>query len=137
LFFLERKKEMKKKTGNQGAGAAEASTRGVGSAPLVDRALAARPGALPRTAASVLVYGPQGSGKTRHAEALRKAFGLVRVCGLEEPGVRPIHGTLFLSSLSRSELFAQGWTGQKPDRVVYSIDQALQLMAEADQGVTQ
>ena len=48
---------------------------------------------------SVIVYGPQGSGKTRHAEALRKHFALTTVFdGEEVHGVQelPATGALIL-----------------------------------------
>ncbi len=48
---------------------------------------------------SVIVYGPQGSGKTRHAEALRKHFALDTVFdGEEVHGVQelPATGALIL-----------------------------------------
>lgn len=39
---------------------------------------------------SVIVYGPQGSGKTLHAEALRKHFNLDKVCECDFPIVQQI-----------------------------------------------
>ena len=48
---------------------------------------------------SIIVYGPQGSGKSRHAEALRKHFALATVFdGEEVHGVQelPATGALIL-----------------------------------------
>lgn len=50
------------------------------SRPLINR---------PRGLRSVIVYGPQGCGKTRNAEALRIHFGLSTVCEADEWKVQP------------------------------------------------
>jgi hypothetical protein len=53
---------------------------------------------LPKGHKSVPVYGPQGSGKTRHAEALRKHFDLQHVQDEWWPGKPwPMTDTLVLS----------------------------------------
>lgn len=58
---------------------------------------------------SVVVYGPQGCGKTRNADALRQHFGLEHVRDLDPLiGVRPAHGTLFLTDLDLDDLIEGG-----------------------------
>lgn len=53
---------------------------------------------------SIVVYGPQASGKTRNAKRLCKKFGLSRVIdsfpdGIESRRDIPAHGTLVLTNL--------------------------------------
>ncbi len=43
----------------------------------------------PRGLRSVIVYGPQGCGKTRNAEALRIHFGLATVCEADDWKAQP------------------------------------------------
>lgn len=74
---------------------------------------------------SVIVYGPAGSGKTKHAEELRKYFGLDHVRDLEHTHhVRPITGTLYLTSLTPAELVSGGVIDDSARRV-YSLAAAL------------
>lgn len=68
----------------------------------VDGDLLIDPGMRP----SVIVYGAQGCGKTRNAEALRQLFKLAYVRDLDpEVGVLPSQGTLFLTTLTPHELY--------------------------------
>jgi hypothetical protein len=46
--------------------------------------------------ATVIVHGPQGCGKTRNAEALRKRFGCKRVIELDTPRATVQPGCLHL-----------------------------------------
>lgn len=54
---------------------------------------------------TVVVYGPQGCGKTQNAERLRTCFGLDYVIDNWEGGeLVPLHGALVLTSLTESDL---------------------------------
>ncbi|HSV44205.1 MAG TPA: hypothetical protein VLJ58_00320 [Ramlibacter sp.] len=54
---------------------------------------------------SVVVYGPQGCGKTRHAEALAKYFGLAHWCDWDGArDQRLARGHLILTNLDPREL---------------------------------
>jgi hypothetical protein len=77
---------------------------------------------------SVIVFGPQGCGKHRQAEAMRRYFRLDHVRDLDEHGVRPITGTLYLTNLSRLELQGRGVIDQHVRRV-HSFDEAMLLLA--------
>lgn len=72
---------------------------------------------------TVIIYGPPGSGKTTHAEALMKHFGCSEVVDefMEmNPTDLPTLGALHLTSLDR-DVFADRWRGVVE---VYSIDEA-------------
>lgn len=75
---------------------------------------------------SVIVYGPQGSGKTKNAAALAAHFGLTKIIdGDWTPGDRiPKTGALILTNTDLSALREQGEI-----RRAYPIDEALQLIA--------
>jgi len=67
---------------------------------------------------SIVIHGPQGSGKTRHGEALRKHFGLAKVVEAEDIKRPPMTGALILTHLTPS-----------PDvRRQLHIDEALQIL---------
>lgn len=53
---------------------------------------------------ALIVYGPQGCGKTRNAEALRKAFGAKRIVDDWWPGDPAPRGALLLTHADASEL---------------------------------
>lgn len=70
---------------------------------------------------SIVVYGPQGCGKTRNASAIAKAFGLREIVDDWSPRSavlkRQSEGTLFLTS----EPLRPNEFGQR----VYSFDEAM------------
>ncbi|HEX2652321.1 MAG TPA: hypothetical protein VHN11_01555 [Xanthobacteraceae bacterium] len=72
----------------------------------------------------VFVYGPQGSGKSRHGEALRKHFGLPRIVdGWSPTDELPRTGALVLTNVDLSRApECHLW------RRAYSIKQALELL---------
>lgn len=57
---------------------------------------------------SVVVYGPQGCGKTRHAKRIAAHFGLKKVVEADDAILRGQKfekaGTLFLTCLTKSEI---------------------------------
>lgn len=73
------------------------------------------------TTKSVLVYGPQGCGKTTKATVIAKALGLSKIHDNWEPGT-PVDllNTLVLTSNSKSHLPFQ--------RRIMSFDQAMQVV---------
>ena len=59
---------------------------------------------------TVIVYGPQGCGKTLNAEKLRKYFGCTHVVELDEQRRRQLHdGALHLTHEDPATLRAIGW----------------------------
>lgn len=76
-------------------------------------------------APSVVVYGPQGCGKTRNAKHLLQHFGLNYVRDLSPlTGVRPAYGTLFLTHCPPEELIATGVI-DRHFRRAYAFDAAM------------
>lgn len=74
---------------------------------------------------SVIIYGPQGCGKTRNAEALRKAFGCDEVVDGWEPGHPVERGNLHLTWHHRPSAPGAG-------RVqIMSFDEAMKQVSEA------
>ena len=73
------------------------------------------------TEKSIVVYGPQGCGKTRHAKAIAEAFGLTTIVDDWDPRDpvlrRQSIGTLFLTNVQPY--------GTAFDRRVYSFDDAM------------
>jgi NTP pyrophosphatase (non-canonical NTP hydrolase) len=85
-------------------------------------------------AKSVIVYGPQGCGKTRSAEALMKHFGVGRVMELDEckQGVKiPVTGVLVLTSMTREDMVKLGTIDQDARRV-FSFEEATAMMKPTD-----
>ncbi len=85
-------------------------------------------------AKSVIVYGPQGCGKTRNAEAMVKHFGLRESCDLDDAMVRgplKVTGMLYLTSQTREELIAHGVVDPAARRV-FSFDEAMGHMTPVD-----
>ena len=83
---------------------------------------------------SVIVYGPQGCGKTRFAEVLRKHFLLDAVLELDEqprPFAFPTVGALCLTNKTREELVADR-TIDAAARRVFSFEEALDQVNNAD-----
>jgi len=95
-----------------------------------------------QNAKSVIVYGPQGSGKDLHAPALMAHFGVGQVVQLSDvprakmmPGPRlEVTGVLYLTNLSREELVEAGVIDQAARRV-FSIDEALAMLEPAKEWV--
>ena len=59
---------------------------------------------------TVIVYGPQGCGKTLNAERLRKYFGCTLVVEMDEQRRRQLHdGALHLTCEDPATLRAIGW----------------------------
>ena len=80
---------------------------------------------------SVVVFGPQGCGKSRYAEHLRKHFGLDHVRDLSHRiGVRPAYGTLFLTASTPADLIATGVI-DKLFRRAYAFEHAMQAAGVA------
>lgn len=86
---------------------------------------------------SIVIYGPQGSGKTRHAEQLRKFFSMTKVidlgCGCEDHEALRIYERLmrpaYAHAFEKGSLLILTNEGP-PDRLVNTrhvlhIDQAL------------
>lgn len=71
---------------------------------------------------TVIIYGPQGCGKTRNAEQLRQAFGLERVIELEDsPSNRiPDRGALVLTNRDDATSMPAPWPCRR-----MSFDQAM------------
>lgn len=71
---------------------------------------------------SVIVYGPQGCGKSCNARVLGMYFGLVRSRDLDERlGMLPRMGTLFLTDRTPDDLIARGVV-DKAFRRMYAFD---------------
>lgn len=71
---------------------------------------------------SVIVYGPEGCGKSCNAVVLGRYFGLVRSRDLDERiGMMPRMGTLFLTSRTPDELKVLGIV-DKAFRRMYAFD---------------
>lgn len=87
-------------------------------------------------AKSIVVYGPQGSGKTRHGRAIAEKHGLGRVIDLEDVqlmGERlQRRGFLYLSC---SQIYAERAAGLLGTEVIY-IDQALASVGITETGVS-
>lgn len=87
-------------------------------------------------AKSVIVYGPQGSGKTLHARAIAEKHGLGRVIDLEDVklmGERlQRQGFLYLSC---SQSYAERAAGLLGTEVIH-IDEALASIGDSAAGVS-
>lgn len=83
---------------------------------------------------SVIVYGPQGCGKTRDAERMRKYFGLDRVVELDQSPTPTfgIVGDLVLTNLTHGEMLAKKLIDADARRV-YDYQQVVAWMAEVEQ----
>ena len=86
-------------------------------------------------AKSVIVYGPQGCGKTRNADALVKHFGVRESVDLEESLIRGSQlkqtGVLYLTSRTPEELISDGFIDRDARRV-FSFDEAMRMMEPVD-----
>jgi MoxR-like ATPase len=71
---------------------------------------------------TVIIYGPQGCGKTRNAEQLRQAFGLERVIELDDGDTQaiPSHGALVLTNRDDATSMRAPWPCRR-----MSFDQAM------------
>lgn len=82
----------------------------------------------------VIVYGPQGCGKTLRAEEMRQHFMLDRVVELDEVPKADRHnyslGTLYLTSLTREEMVKQGLIDEDARRVL-SFGEVMAQLADA------
>lgn len=87
-------------------------------------------------AKSIVVYGPQGSGKTRHGRAIAERHGLSRVIDLEDVqlmGERlQRQGFVYLSC---SQSYAERAAGLLDTEVIH-IDQALAGIGGSQAGVS-
>lgn len=87
-------------------------------------------------AKSIVVYGPQGSGKTRHGRAIAERHGLSRVIDLEDVqlmGERlQRQGFVYLSC---SQSYAERAAGLLGTEVIH-IDQALAGIGGSQAGVS-
>jgi|AZIG01.1.fsa_nt_gi hypothetical protein len=77
----------------------------------------------------LILYAPQGAGKTRHAEALRKHYGCVRVVDDWKVGDLAGEGDLMLTN---DESVLTAAVRRRVD--VVTLEQALAEMGGADHG---
>jgi hypothetical protein len=70
---------------------------------------------------SVIIYGPQGCGKTRNAAMLMRYFGLKRVIEEYHYGKFPLHGALVLLN-ARPHI--------DDARRIYSYDEIMQIISD-------
>lgn len=89
---------------------------------------------------SVIVYGPQGCGKTRRGEELRKLFMLDRIVELDErPAERQradTTGTLYLTNMTPEEMKEKKIITDE-DRRVISFGEAMAQLADAQKRAEQ
>lgn len=86
---------------------------------------------------SIIIYGPQGCGKTRHAEALRRFFKMDEVCD-DEMDPYPLTlvqqaefkagKVLFLTNIEPRSKDYDTRYGDYDNRRVYSFEQAMKAM---------
>lgn len=78
---------------------------------------------------SVIVYGPQGCGKTLNANLMKEHFGLRVVSDIEGRKDHPLAATdfLYLTNMTRDDLVARGYADDHSRRVFAYDDVMAQI----------